>query len=473
MNLEGDWVGGLEVKDTWLFIKAHFNPQKNVKTVTIPQEDIHEIAPTHFKVEPPRVYIEMEKDSQTFIFDGQVKDNTIVGDVIQSDEKGTFQLFHITDIEVTEDYFGLYKLETDRLILFGKRWGNTVYLEERRVVNVYPLLNTTFFSEIGEKIIFKDKKAHIIWRKKDSETSGTKVNLYKEEYVTFCNKDVTLSGTLALPITEGPHPAVVLIHGSGAESREGYHFLADHLARHGIAALRYDKRGTGTSTGDWQYSTLKDLAEDALAGVHLLQTHKDIHPEKIGLLGTSQGAWSAPIAASRSQGVAFTVFISGAFVSPKKQELYRVEHELRFLGFSPVQVNLRVLGYSLQLLIAKIFQKIQKVLPVSKILPKDIVFALYLDWDFDVTPYLKKVTCPVLAVYGELDKTVPVQKSAAILEKALENHDYTMKIFPKGNHALLESEAGAWSEVPRLKEKEFVPGYYDLISSWIAERTNK
>ncbi|KYK27548.1 MAG: hypothetical protein AYK19_06720 [Theionarchaea archaeon DG-70-1] len=473
MNLEGDWVGGLEVKDTWLFIKAHFNPQKNVKTVIIPQKDIHKMVPIHFKAEPPNVYIEVEKDSQTFIFDGQVKDNTIVGDVTQSGEKGTFQLFRVADIEGTEDYFGLYKLETDRLILFGKRWSNTVYLEERRVVNVYPLTDATFFSEMGETIIFKDKRANIIWRQKDFEISGTKVTLYREEDVTFRNKEVTLSGTLALPVTEGPHPAVVLIHGSGAESREGYHFLADHLARHGIAALRYDKRGTGTSTGDWHYSTLKDLAEDTLAGVHLLQTHKDIHPEKIGLLGTSQGAWIAPIAASRSQDVAFTVFISGAAVSPKKQELYRVEHELHYLGFSPFQVDLRVLGYRLQLFIAKIFQKIQKVLPVSKILPKDIVFALYLDWDFDVTPYLKKVTCPVLAVYGELDKTVPVQKSAAILEKALENHDFTMKIFPKGNHALLESEAGAWSEVPRLKEKEFVPGYYDLISSWIAERTNK
>lgn len=472
MNLEGEWVGGLQVNNTWLFIKAHFNPKKNIKTVTIPQEDIHKVVPIHFKVKPPRVYIEVEKDSQTFIFDGQVKDNTIVGDVMQSGEKGTFRLFRVADIEVNEDSFGSYKLETDRLILFGMRWGTTVYLEERRVVSVYPLSDTTFFSEMGETISFKDKK-NIIWRQEDSDISGTKVNLYREEDITFCNKDVTLSGTVALPVTEGPHPAVVLIHGSGAEDRGGYHFLADHLARHGVAALRYDKRGTGHSTGDWHYSTLKDLAEDALAGVHALQTHRDIHPAKIGVLGTSQGVWVAPIAASRSHDVAFTVFISGACVSPQEQELYRVEHELRYHKSSPVQVTLRLLGYNLQLFIAKLVQKIQKLLPVSKILPKSLAFALYLDWDFDIVPYLEKVTCPVLAVYGELDKIVPVKKSTEILEEVLKNHDFTMKIFPRGNHALIESEIGVWSEMPRLKKREFVSGYYDLINDWIKEKMNK
>lgn len=38
---------------------------------------------------------------------------------------------------------------------------------------------------------------------------------------------------------KGPHPAVVFLHGSGPEGRYASRFLAQHLARHGIAALIY------------------------------------------------------------------------------------------------------------------------------------------------------------------------------------------------------------------------------------------
>jgi hypothetical protein len=72
--------------------------------------------------------------------------------------------------------------------------------------------------------------------------------------MSFHNGDVTLSGTLLLPATKGPHPAIVLGHGSEAQDRNGHvgniRFMADHLARHGIAALIYDKRGSGRSSGD-------------------------------------------------------------------------------------------------------------------------------------------------------------------------------------------------------------------------------
>lgn len=470
-SIDGHWVGGIEIADDWMFIKAHFTTKKKRKaTVSIPQKGIHDVVPD-FTFESSRVHIELP-DHETLIFDGQLKNGTLSGDFRQREKEGTFWLTRVVaDSEVCQEYFGTYQVEPNRLLLFGKRWGSTVYFEERTIVRIYPVSEATFFSERGETITFVQKNGEkgLTWHKRGFNASGTNVALYKEEEVQFCNGDVTLSGTLAIPSGDGLHPAVILIHGSGDEDRESYRFLADHLARHGIAALRYDKRGVKASTGDWHYSTLNDLAEDVLTGVRFLKPHKNIHPGKIGLLGTSQGAWVAPLAASRSKDVAFTILVSGAGVSPKNQELYRVTHELRYLGFSPVQVTLRVVGYRIQLFVAKLFQAIQKVLPVSKILPKAVAFALYLDWDFDVVPYLKTVTCPVLAIYGELDKLVPVQKSAEILEKALKNN-FTIKIFPKGNHALLESEVGVWSEIPFLKKKEFVSGYYNLISDWISKQ---
>jgi hypothetical protein len=468
---DSNWVGGFTSADTHTCVRVHYEPKKKI-TLDIPAENMHRVVPAHFSIGASCVYIELVRGSQRFVFDGQIDGNTISGGFNYSGEEGTFILFRVSDIDPPREYFGTYRLESGRVIQFGKRWGNMVYLEERRIVDVYPLSDTEFFSEAGEKITFTTNEKGIVLtiHQKGIAVSGTQVTLYTEEEVTFCNRDVTLSGTIAVPSAEGLHPAVVLVHGSGAEDREGYRFLADYLARHNVAALRYDKRGTGNSTGDWHYSSLMDLAEDAAAGVRALQAHDSINPRKIGLLGTSQGGWVVPIAASYTKDGAFVILVSGAAVSPSAQEVYRVTHELHHLTDSPVQIAFRVLIYQIQIFIATVLHTIHNVIPLSKILPRAAAFGVYLDWDFDVVPYLKSVTCPILAVYGEVDKVVPVQESAAILKEALKTKDFTMKIFPRANHALLESETGVWSEVSRMNKKEFVTGYYDLVAHWITDQ---
>jgi hypothetical protein len=92
---------------------------------------------------------------------------------------------------------------------------------------------------------------------------------YREEDVTFDDAaaHVTLAGTLTLPPGDGRFPAVVLVSGSGPNTRdetvaghEVFLVLADDLTRHGIAVLRYDKRGVGKSTGDYTKATTADFA---------------------------------------------------------------------------------------------------------------------------------------------------------------------------------------------------------------------
>lgn len=422
----GAWVGEYHIKDKQVFMRIHFRGKKIGGTIDILEEGLFDTDLTHTKIEDSHIHFELPKNAETLIFDGQIENGTISGICTQAEEKGTFSLARVAKagLKTFEKFLGVYHLESGRRILFGWRFNTLCYLEGRRIVQVYPLSETRGFSERGETVTFG--KEGVSFVSSEGETSGKKTIPYTEEDVTFSRGDVTLSGILALPSGPRPYPAVVLIHGSGAETREGYRFLADHLASHGIAALRYDKRGTGASTGDWCRSTLEDLAEDAVAGVHFLQTRTDIDPEKIGLIGTSQGGWVVPMAASRSEDVAFCVLISGAAVSPQNQELYRVKHELQYQGLSPAHVSLHVLMYRLQLLLAKILQVVEKVVPLSQVLSGDLAFALHLAWDLDPAPILEQVTCPV----------------------------------------------GVWSEIPRLEKKEFVPGYYDLISNWILERVD-
>ncbi|MER7036077.1 alpha/beta hydrolase family protein, partial [Streptomyces albidoflavus] len=70
----------------------------------------------------------------------------------------------------------------------------------------------------------------------------------------------SLAGSLTLPTGPGPHPAVLLLHGSGPLDRDGNapklpvnlaRPVAEALAARGIATLRYDRRGAGATPGDW------------------------------------------------------------------------------------------------------------------------------------------------------------------------------------------------------------------------------
>lgn len=139
---------------------------------------------------------------------------------------------------------------------------------------------------------------------------------YKEEEVRFQSGGVNLAGTLRLPLTNDKHPAVFLLQGSGDADREAESFYADHYARNGIATLVYDKRGTGSSGGDYRGASFHDYAADALAEIHYLQSRKEIDRNRVGLSGRSHGGIVASLAASLSKDIAFVINVSGTGVPP-------------------------------------------------------------------------------------------------------------------------------------------------------------
>jgi hypothetical protein len=121
----------------------------------------------------------------------------------------------------------------------------------------------------------------------------------KREEVTFQGVEAQLAGTLIVPPTKGPHPAIVLLHGSGPLTRYSFGPYPNFFSSLGLAVLIYDKRGTGNSTGlrldastgiAMRNSRYPDeLAGDALAAMRFLQQRADIDPKRIGFWGSSEG----------------------------------------------------------------------------------------------------------------------------------------------------------------------------------------
>ncbi|MCK4594324.1 alpha/beta hydrolase, partial [bacterium] len=141
---------------------------------------------------------------------------------------------------------------------------------------------------------------------------------YDTEEVSIELEGLTLAGTLSKPPTEGPHPAVILITGSGAQTRDEEVFgfkifkvIADHLTRQGLAVLRCDDRGTGGSTGGDTNPTTFDLAGDVRGQMDYLKTRPEIDRGKIGLGGHSEGSIIAGMVAADFPDVAFIVLLGG------------------------------------------------------------------------------------------------------------------------------------------------------------------
>ena len=223
--------------------------------------------------------------------------------------------------------------------------------ESGDVRTLYPIDGDTFFAgpgaamsgSIESRIAFqRDRAGQIVslaWQRDGAALrTATRVEIEQWEDVRFTNQEVQLTGTLIAPSTRGAHPAIVLVHGSGAENRAYMLPWARFLIRHGIAVLGYDKRGVGGSTGDWNAATYEELAGDALAAVEYLKTRRDIDSGQIGLLGISQAGWIMPLAAVRSRDVAFLISISGAGVTPAETAIDQARNEMTMTGMPAATV---------------------------------------------------------------------------------------------------------------------------------------
>jgi uncharacterized protein len=123
--------------------------------------------------------------------------------------------------------------------------------------------------------------------------------------------------------------AVVAVHGAATGERDWYLYrhLHEVLPPAGVGVLTFDRRGEGEATGDPSRGRFVVQADDALAFAHALEV------ERVGLWGISQGGCVAPLAATRSEQVAFLVLLAATGVTPAEQMRYAVAEQLRRAGF--------------------------------------------------------------------------------------------------------------------------------------------
>lgn len=527
--LNGEWVGEVELARKRLFLRLELRLGMNELpgALDLPGEFTvrHKVVAVRQEVE--RIAFGVQAHEQPWHFEGERSASGISGTCRLADEPGTFSIHQVFDLAPAQyhPYVGTYRLSADRQVTLGLQcdpdWKPFIYFyqEGDRLVRLYPLSATSLLSERGETILLETEVSgdgpHLTWREGGATpVAASRRNTHREEEVHMQSSEVTLAGTLLLPQTSTPCPAVVLVHGSIPSLRDYYRVFAQPFVEQGIAALIYDKRGSGASTGSAD-STIEERAADAQAAVTYLQTRQEIDPRWVGLWGLSNGTWSIPkVAARMTEQLAFLIAVGAAGVTMARAEVYRKLCELREWGIAEEVLSQVERAWSIiyeyaasgqwnerwdeefESLIRNVhaveelhhipLQHYARENPVLSPIPplltarqlKEGYGGLAPDSAYDPIEDYERVRCPVLFLMGELDKNLPPQECVSRVEQALQrghHHNHMIKVFPQTGHSMnvisLSFEGMTLEEATHLLyQYRFTPGFLDLMSRWVMEQ---
>jgi pimeloyl-ACP methyl ester carboxylesterase len=301
-----------------------------------------------------------------------------------------------------------------------------------------------------------------------------------------------------------------LVTGSGPQNRDEslgggiaikpFRLLSDALTRAGVAVLRYDDRGVGKSTGTFSTATLSDFADDAEAAVRYLLTRDDIDPNRVGLLGHSEGGLVAAMLGARGENLDFIISLAGPGVNGR--DVLRVQNRriLEAEGATQEDIDAQLA------FVEKLFgalddpQEIERlyferVLEQLKALPADQRAAIG-DLDqyaraqakaaaqeygaasftsfvnYDPAPDWARTAVPVLAIFGGKDVQVDAAQNAPAVAAALAcggNYDYQITVLPRANHLFQAAQTGGVAEYAKLPA-EFTPDLLPTIVDWLEVR---
>jgi pimeloyl-ACP methyl ester carboxylesterase len=397
--------------------------------------------------------------------------NETVLDQITSD--GTHLHFAVNRLNLSYD--GVWSDEE-------KAWKGNLTFQQ-----VYPLVLKRATAEDMAPLVHQRPQ-------EDAINAGSAPYVQREVHFNNLAAHNQLAGILSLPNGEGPFPAVVLVSGTGHNTRDEevwghkiFLVLADALSRKGFAVLRYDKRGVGGSSGDYDAATTADFASDAEAAVAWLEAQGQIESNRVGVLGHSEGGIIAPAVAAADKSVAFVVMIAGPCIRGDKLFVLQSAMTAKAYGAPGDYIARRkvfdselysailsapsesaALDRAKALVAQAVADKIvdaneAETLPKDDTRPWELYFLAY-----DPAPTLAKLTVPVLALNGSLDVQVPAKENlAAALEALKKNPKATVMELAGMNHLLQDAKTGAPSEYNDIEES-MSPTALKVITDWLS-----
>jgi dienelactone hydrolase len=260
---------------------------------------------------------------------------------------------------------------------------------------------------------------------------------HRQTDVSIPANGAVLAGAITEPLGDGPHPGIVIVHGSERGERFYYDIWVGIYTGLGLAVLAYDKRGVGSSSGSYpgEFPTDDSLAiyaDDASAALGFLAAWPGVDPKRVGFHGGSQGGWTVPLAIKRSSLASFAILVSAPATTVGQTDLWA--------GFSG--------GGSYA--------------PTSS--DAQMEAAVRADHSgYDPAPALAALYVPTLWLLGSNDRTVPTRVCAEIIA-SLKKPNFTVQMLPTG-HGLLVNATGLNADDER--SPGLAPNLVPAMREWL------
>jgi pimeloyl-ACP methyl ester carboxylesterase len=311
-----------------------------------------------------------------------------------------------------------------------------------------------------------------------------------DEQVRIPASGFTLAATVSKPAS-APKPAargkapayklpvVVLVAGSGRLDRDEtvsgipvFAQLANGLADAGFMVVRYDKRGVGQSGGRDEAVTIQDYADDVRAVVEFLRKRKDVDPNRIAIVGHSEGGFVGLQAAANAGG---RVTALALLATPGTLGGELVLEQQRYL------LDKMTLPDDEKLSRMDLQRRIQAAVtsgtgwdgipPAYRRQADTPWFRSFLV--FDPAKLMPKVEQPILVVQGERDRQVPVRHGQLLLDAAKRRKKSpaaALVTIDGVNHLFVPAETGDVDEYATLQDAHLSPKLLDALVPWLKEK---
>ncbi|MBI4881144.1 MAG: alpha/beta fold hydrolase [Planctomycetes bacterium] len=351
---------------------------------------------------------------------------------------------------------------------------------------------TIHLSDAGRLIRLEVAAQKLVIRRSDEPVEAFEIEApaprrpderFSSRDVAIVRGDVTIAGTVTKPKeAEGRLPAVFFISGSGLQDRNGFssgvdtgtHEILDHLTAAGFLVLRVDDRGAGGSAGPMSNLGYDDLVADALACVDFLFEQDDVDPDRVALIGHSEGGITAPLLAATRPRIAAIVLMAST-----GRSLVDVIVDQNALALDAAGVA----GEERAEMLAEVRRNLERVAGEGEIDPADLpeeFRALLANRKWlqdharqDPVENLGRVQCPVLVLQGALDFQVSPEKDAAPLAAALdhaEHRDHELHVFPGLDHLFKKVEGEKSTLAEYFTERPVDAEFLETLATWLGDK---
>lgn len=305
--------------------------------------------------------------------------------------------------------------------------------------------------------------------------SNTDQDAFQETEVRFGLDEWVLPGTLTIPNGEGPFPALVLVHGSGAHDRDEtlgpnkpFRDLAWGLAARGVAVLRYDKRTRHYASKCAAATSLtfnEVVVVDALEACGFLRQSAAIDPQRIFILGHSLGATLAPRMGTAEPRIAGFVLLAAA--ARPLEDLYLEQSRYQVSVDGVVSADEKKALADIERQVAAVKQLTAQSRPSSRLL--DIPVSCWLELQgFDPARSARDLPRPLLILQGEKDCQVSYAADFAVWRRELSGRqDVEFISYPNLNHLFMKTE-GVSTGAEYFAPGKVAEAVIEDIAEWVA-----